>query len=100
MRIKIILESPKSIVLQVGFNSIIQWFIYSNIKDLWLHDIGFKYGKRQFKLFCFSSFLEKAQFINEKKLFIFPKIVSFIFSSPVDWIIENLASKSFTTKKI
>jgi len=100
LRIKIIFESPKNIVLQVGFNSIIQWFIYSNIKDSWLHDIGFKYEKRQFKLFSFSSFLEKAQFINEKKLFIFPKIVSFIFSSPVDWIIENLASKSFTTKKI
>jgi len=100
MRIKIVLESKDSIVLPVGFNEIFQWFIYSSIKDEWLHDIGFTLGKRNFKLFCFSSILTKGKFIKEKGIFIFPPKISFIVSSPVNWILEQLASGSIKKEKI
>ncbi len=94
MRIKISLESENSIVLSTGFNEILQWFVYSSIKDEWLHDVGFEFNKRSFKLFTFSSILQKGRYLKEKNLFVFPRRISFIVASPVDWILQKLASGS------
>ncbi len=100
MKIKFSFESEKLIVLPVGFKEILQWFIYSSIKDEWLHDTGFTQGKRSFKLFCFSEILEKGKYLKDKKRFIFPHIISFVVSSPVDWILEKLATGSLLNTNI
>lgn len=94
MRIKVELTGEKSIILPVGFNSIIQAVIYSFFSKesaKWLHEKGFKYENRSFKLFTFSPFLERGLFNKERKTFKFPRNLSFLFSSPVDWIIEEFA---------
>jgi len=94
MRIKVELTSDRRVTMPVGFNSIIQAVIYSFFNEesgKWLHEKGFKYEKRSFKLFTFSSFLEKGFYDKEKKTFKFPNNISFLFSSPVDWIIEEFA---------
>jgi len=94
MRIKIELSSEKRITLPVGFNSIIQAMIYSFFEKesaKWLHEKGFKYEKRSFKLFTFSPFLENGYYDKIRKTFKFPQNISFLFSSPVDWIIQEFA---------
>ncbi len=95
MRIKVTLSSNRGIVLPTGFNEYLQAFIYSNIQDRWLHDKGFENNKRKFKLFVFSSILEKARFDKRNSQFIFPERISFLISSPVDWILEKFASGIF-----
>jgi len=57
----------------------------------WLHEKGFKYEKRSFKLFTFSSILERGQYEKKHGIFIFPKKISFYVSSPVNWILEQVA---------
>ena len=100
MRIKINLESRNNIVLPAGFNEILQWFVYSSIKDEWLHSVGFEFNKRSFKLFAFSSILQKGRYLREKSLFIFPRKISFLVASPVDWILEKLATGSIQKDNI
>ena len=100
LRIKITLEGREKIVLPLGFNEILQWFVYSSIKDEWLHSVGFEFNKRSFKLFTFSSILQKGRYLKEKSLFIFPRRISFIVASPVDWILEKLASGSIQRDNI
>ncbi len=100
MKIKITLIGESNIILPKGFNEIIQWFIYSSIKDEWLHDVGFLHGKRAFKLFCFSEILEKGHFNQKKKVFVFPNTISFIVSSPVDWILEKMAGGVFNNSLV
>ena len=100
MRIKITLEGEDKITLPTGFNEILQWFVYSSIKDEWLHSIGFELNKRSFKLFTFSSILQKGRYLKEKSLFVFPRRISFIVASPVDWILQKLASGSIQRDNI
>ena len=99
MRIKIELISKEKVVLPVGFNRYIQALTY-NLIDMvdsnWLHNTGYKIDKKSFKLFTFSSILEKGRYIKEEKLFIFPKEISFTVSSPVDWILEEIAKNTIT----
>lgn len=100
MRIKITLQSREKVVLPTGFNEILQWFIYSSIKDEWLHDVGFEFNKRNFKLFTFSSILQKGKYLKDKNLFVFPKRISFIVASPIDWILEKLVSGSIQRDEV
>jgi len=103
MKIKIELTSPKKIVLPRGFNEYIQAFIYSHLeidKAKWLHDFGFEYEKRKFKLFVFSSILEKGYYNNQSKLFTFNSPISFYLSSPVTWILEQTAQKLMQSEKV
>jgi len=95
LRIKVELISENKITLPTGYNSIIQGLIY-NFFDKntakWLHNTGFAYEKRKFKMFSFSPFLERASFDKINKTFTFPQNISFYFSSPVDWLIEQFAT--------
>lgn len=96
MRIKLTLFQEKPVILEKGFIYYIQSFIFYNLikeKTKWLHDNGFIHEKGQrFKLFCFSSILEKGYFDKNKNLFIFPERISFLISSPVKWILEDFIS--------
>ena len=103
MRIKICLKSENNIVLPFGYFSTIQGLIYSlldKIKSEWLHQEGFKYEKRSFKLFVFSEIIERAKTDTKSRKFIFPDAISFYFSTPVDWIIEQFAKNLIFDEKI
>ena len=95
MRIKIELTADKkNVILKTGFNALLQALIYNNISDNLakkLHDEGFLYEKRKFKLFVFSSILERGDFDVARKEFKFPQSISFYISSPVDYILEDMA---------
>lgn len=94
MRLKIELISTSNIILSVGYNEHIQALIYNLLDTVdadWLHESGFTFEKRSFKLFAFSWILEKGLYDKRNKLFTFPQKVSFFISSPVDWILSQIA---------
>lgn len=103
MKLKISLISSNNIVLPKEFNFMVQSLIYRFLDRLpaeWLHNNGFKVEKRSFKLFVFSSFLEKARFSTIDNTFIFPHIISFYVTSPVSWIIEQFAKNIILNEKV
>ena len=103
MKLKITLISDKKIELPTGFSNYIQAIIYNfldRVSAQWLHEKGFKFEKRSFKLFTFSSFHEKPKYIRSKKLFIFPNEISFTISSPVSWLIKQVAQNIVISEKV
>lgn len=103
MVLKIFLISDKIIELPTGFSRYIQAIVYNfldRISAEWLHKKGFQFEKRSFKLFTFSSIHEKPKFIRDKKLFIFPNEISFTISSPVNWLIKQVAQNIVISEKV
>lgn len=98
MRIKLEFASDKEIVIRSGYNSLIQGLIYDlvgSIEARSLHEEGFRFEKRHFRLFTFSEILEKGFFDKENHTFTFGKKISFLVSSPVEWILKQIAINSF-----
>jgi CRISPR-associated endoribonuclease Cas6 len=92
MRIKIEVVASKNIYLPKSYNAYIQAFIYTMLNPhaaTWLHNSGFELKEKKFRLFTFSEILERAK-INDN-YFVFPSQISFFVSSPVDWILEQVA---------
>jgi CRISPR-associated protein Cas6 len=103
MKLKISLISDNAVVLPKEFNYITQALIYNLIDRVpakWLHDDGFKIEKRSFKLFTFSSIIEKGTYQSSKKIFTFPHTISFYVSSPVGWILEQVAKNTVFSEKL
>jgi len=103
MILKIFLISDKTIELPTGFSRYIQAIVYNfldRVSAEWLHTKGFQFEKRSFKLFTFSSIHEKPKFIRDKKLFIFPKEISFTISSPVNWLMKQVAQNIVISEKV
>jgi len=103
MKLKITLTSSNVVVLPKEFNIITQAVIYRFLDRLpakWLHDTGFEFEKRSFKLFVFSSFLEKAVYSGRNYTFTFPDVISFYISSPVTWILEQFAKNIVVNEKL
>jgi len=78
MRFKVGIEFDESLELPFNYNKILQGFIYRNImdKDLarFIHDRGFSYEKRKYKMFTFSithfflSVVQSCDFHNNGKI--------------------------------
>ena len=103
MKLKITLMSDKKIEMPTGFSNYIQAIIYNfldRVSAKWLHEKGFKFEKRSFKLFTFSSFHEKPKYMRSKKQFIFPNEISFTISSPVSWLTKQVAQNIIISEKI
>ncbi len=103
MRIKLSLYSEKRIFLKRGFNSNIQALIYNlfnKVNANWLHNEGYKYENRQFRLFTFSSILERGEYNKATGTFIFPNKISLYISSPVNWILEEIAENLLKSNEV
>lgn len=97
MRIKLKLNSQRNIVLKTGYAVSMQAVIYSLFNKSsadWLHENGFILRNRSFKLFCFSDILEKGKYNSNTREFIYPSQISFYISSPINWILEQIAQNS------
>jgi len=79
--------------LPIHYNHIIQGFIYNNIKNRdfreFLHEEGFKKGKRSFKLFTFSRLYGKYKIDSNNKTITFKYNFSLTVSSLVDDFIND-----------
>ncbi|WP_297888801.1 CRISPR-associated endoribonuclease Cas6 [Sulfurihydrogenibium sp.] len=92
MRLKIRLNSDKEyIALPIHHNYLLQSMLYKNLpKQLanFLHDVGFSYEKRSFKLFTFSK-IQSEHFKISNQQIIYKAPISIYISSAVNDITKN-----------
>lgn len=103
MKVKVSLAGSDKIVLPKTYMYYIHSLIYNYLPDEkadWLHDKGFQYEKRKFKLFTFSSILEYGKYNRKKEMFTFPFQISFLVSSPVNWILKEFSATLIKTKNL
>lgn len=96
MIIRITLENTKGteFILPYRYPEYIQAFLY-HLNDpefgSFLHDVGYSYNERIFKLFSFSRILEKPlKIIRDKHLFVFPESISFMVSTVENPMLEAM----------
>ena len=93
MQINISFTSDRNILLPVHYNHILQGFIYKNISEElaeFLHNKGYIFNGRSFKLFSYSRILSRGKKENEK--FNFGKRLSLVISSPLDTFCKAIAN--------
>ena len=104
MRVKFEIASSSIIFLPFSHNPILQGLIYTFLEKEaaeWLHNKGFEYGKRSFKMFTFSDILERGFPNYKEKILTFPDgQISFYVASPVDWILQQSAQNLIKSRKI
>lgn len=85
-------ESGTPIILPINYNYLIQAAIYNSISQefsKFLHDKGFLYGKRSFKLFTFSRVFGEYEIKGRSIYF---KNAELYISSPINRFIRELAN--------
>lgn len=103
MRLKILFNCKKDIILSVDYNYNIQSFIYKNISSEmadFLHEKGYYFKERNFKLFTYSKLLGKCTFDKDNKSFCFKPPVTLYISSPVDDFIVSFANHILTSNNL
>ncbi|NLY18305.1 MAG: CRISPR-associated endoribonuclease Cas6 [Clostridiaceae bacterium] len=103
MRLKLLFNCKEDIILTVDYNYHIQSFIYKNISnDMadFLHQKGYCYNERNFKLFTYSKLFGKCTFDKDNKTFCFKPPVTLYISSPVDNFIVSFANHILTNNDI
>lgn len=101
MRITILLGSKGKVILPISHNEIIQGFIYRNIdEDLaaHIHNRGFIYERRRFRLFTFSRLLGRGRI--EERYFKIPPPIKLVVSSPYNEMVQNLGETLLKKSKV
>lgn len=95
MRLTITMNSDRDIVLPVHYHHILQGFLYANISDRdyrdFLHQDGFNYQNRKFKLFTYSRLQGEFRLDQDKARISFKPPVDITVSSPLEPFITDLA---------
>jgi len=95
LRLRIQIESAKDIILPRSYNHILQSWLYNQISDpayrLFLHNQGFKFEKRTFKLFTFSRLQGVWRTGSDKKSIIFTGQVFLEIASPLITLMQEVA---------
>lgn len=93
MRIMIQFRLASPLVLPLNYHEILQGFIYHQMEDKafsqFLHEKGYRYGKRSFKLFTFSRLMGRASIDRKKKTIMFEKQVRWQVSSCLPKFIQE-----------
>jgi len=103
MKLKVTLTSKSSITLPLHYNYILQSFIYRNMDESYssfLHNSGFPYKKRLFKLFTFSQIYGKREILKRTKEIIFSPPIHFYMSCILKEIISSHAKTLLKSKKL
>ncbi|WP_010498418.1 CRISPR-associated endoribonuclease Cas6 [Paenibacillus elgii] len=102
MRLRIKFQFKEKLNVPVHHQELLHGLIYHCIGDDEfrdrLHNYGFPYEKRQFRMFCFSKLMGVHQFENGRIIFSSP--VSFLFSSFHDRLVSELATTLFAKKEL
>jgi CRISPR-associated endoribonuclease Cas6 len=95
MRVKLELFSKNPVRLNIAYNHQIQSFIYNNLSNKigsFIHDKGYEFEKRQYKLFTFSKLRNNGKsWVKDKKVF-FEKSFHFCVSSIDEEFIKDFSS--------
>lgn len=95
MRITITFQADGEVDLPIQYNHILQGFIYNNLSDhdyrRFLHEEGYQYEKRKFKLFTFSRLEGRFRMGRGRRRIFFYSPFCLVVSSAVDEFITDLA---------
>ncbi|WP_434640912.1 CRISPR-associated endoribonuclease Cas6 [Thermoanaerobacterium thermosaccharolyticum] len=99
MRVTIEFTGEKDLLLPIQYNHIVQGFLYNQMTDSdfsnFLHNEGFKYEKRKFKLFTFSRLEGEFRILKkENKIRIKPPF-KLTVASPIDEFIFDISRNIF-----
>ena len=103
MKLKVTLNSENPILLPLHYNYILQSFIYRNLDEIYsifLHNYGFPYKKRLFKLLTFSRIFGKSRVIKSVKKVIFNPPIHFYISCILEEVLSSHAKKLITNDKL
>lgn len=103
LKLKISLLNGAKTILPKYYKEFLHGMIYNNLPEEraeWLHEHGYQYEKRNFKLFVFSKIMEYGKYNRNKEEFIFPNRISFKIASPASWIIKDLANNIIQASQI
>lgn len=104
MRLTCQFEFQDKLELPIHYNHILQGFIYKNLTDealrKFLHEVGFKNGKRTYKMFTYSKLFGKYQIDKEKKTIIFESPITLHISSLVDDFVNDLSTSLFKSNTL
>ena len=91
-------ETPREVSVPINYNYFLSSLIYENLPESsdHLHESGFLYEKRNFKLFTFSRL--NGQYLVKGQNLVFTGNVNFTFSTAMDGIAEEFA-KSIIAKE-
>jgi CRISPR-associated endoribonuclease Cas6 len=94
MRIKLVFQADRPITLDISHNQQVQGMIYHGIGNdamqSFLHEHGFVYEKRQFRLFVYSRLIGCSHFDPRTKRITFIPPLSLYVSSPWEDFLHNL----------
>ncbi len=94
MRVRFEWTTKDPLQLPVAYHQILQGIIYRNMKNDtrysdFVHDEGFTYDNRQYRMFCFSNIFGNYKIADKKISFTGP--LAFEVSSPDVYLIRNVA---------
>lgn len=95
MRISLVFNSDKEIILPIQYNHIVQGFLYNSLSDKdyshFLHHIGYELHNKVFRFFTFSRILGSFRINRATEKISFNPPVHIIVSSPLEKFITDLA---------
>ncbi|KAA5805909.1 CRISPR-associated endoribonuclease Cas6 [Thermoanaerobacterium thermosaccharolyticum] len=105
MRVMLEFIGDKDLHLPIQYNHIVQGLIYNNMTDgdfsAFMHDEGFKHGKRKFKLFTYSRLEGEFRLLKKEEKIVLKPPFRLTISSPIDEFIfdisQNMFKKDFCT---
>ena len=103
MKLKVTLSSEKPVFLPLHYNYILQSFIYRNMEEIYsifLHNYGFPYKKRFFKLLTFSKLYGRKRVIKGAKRIIFFPPIHFYVSCVLEEVLSSHAKVLLKREKL
>ena len=100
MRFEISLSSKDELRFPIHYNSIVQGMIYNSLSPELahhLHDIGYTYEKRRFKLFTFSNISGQYRLDRNSSQIVFSSPVRIVIGSPIERFIRELGYSMLTS---
>ena len=103
MLIRIVVQAEAPLIVPYSYSLYLQAFLYHFINEeryaQFLHDTGYSFYKRVYKLFCFSNFIEAPRRIDQtKRILTFPETASFYVSSVEDRFFQFCAESMLEGK--
>ena len=97
MQLTLIFQSPGPVRLPIQYNHLVQGLIYHGLENpvlrKFLHEQGFPFEKRRFKLFTFSRLMgQKTSFQQEKGQLILDPPLNLVICSPIPIILQELGT--------
>lgn len=90
--------------LPINYNHILQGFIFNSLTDEalkdFIHDVGFRYEKRAYKLYTYSKIMGSYTLNRNDKTITFESPIKLHISSIVDDFVNNISTSFFKSNRL